>query len=112
MFPSLLRGHDQVLFEVGGTTSCSAGDLLLHVRTHAHKDLLKGANILTNWAETSDLTNTCRLYVFIPGQTPQRLDGAYMHQCEHECKQDPRCGISNDCQYRLKDPTLDCCGPP
>lgn len=53
MFPSLPRGHDQVLFEVGGTTSCSAGDLLLHVRTHAHKDLLKRANIHTNLAETS-----------------------------------------------------------
>lgn len=42
-FPSLLRGHDQLLFEVGGTSSCSTVDLLLHVRTHAHKDMLKGS---------------------------------------------------------------------
>lgn len=48
MFPSLLRGHDQLLFEVGVTSSCSAGDLLLHVRTHA-----KGANMHTNLTETS-----------------------------------------------------------
>lgn len=49
--PIITEGTWPGPFEVG-TSSCSAGDLLLHVRTHAHKDLLKAANIHTNLAKT------------------------------------------------------------